>query len=230
MRRREGLQVPRYFVTGTDTGVGKTEVSVALLRLLTARGFRVRALKPLESGSGSDSKRLWSAAGSWQPLASVAMYRFAAPLAPAIAAQKEGRRISWRRLVAAVANPSEPMVVEGAGGVLVPIDARHDVIDLMATARIPVILVARAGLGTINHTALTVRAILQRRLSIEAVILVCSAPRDPSVESNRQELERRFPRLSFVGPVPFERRAARREDAIAKAVEGGVKLSNAPRL
>lgn len=213
----------RYFVTGTDTGVGKTEVSAALLSLLP----RPFAFKPCESGDNADSEALRQAAGAWQSPDSVCLYRFKAPLAPAIAARQERRRVDWKRLLSGFrALGKGPGVVEGAGGLFVPLDDRHDVIDLIEATRLPVVLVARAGLGTINHTVLSLNALAARKVPVAAVVLVQAVDRvEASLKTNRAELERRFPRLRFLGPVGFEpsavarRRRLRRH--LAPLLQGG---------
>jgi dethiobiotin synthetase len=220
----------RLFVTGTDTGVGKTEVAAALLELLAGRGERPFALKPFESGGGDDARRLGEAAGGWQSPSRVCLYRLRAPLAPAMAARVERRRISWARVRRALARLGPGSgVVEGAGGVHVPLDADHDVIDLIAEYRLPVVLVARAGLGTINHTVLTLQALGRIHARVAAVVLLRSSPgADRSIPFNRPELERRFPALAIYGPVPFladegrRRRALRRELApLIASLAGG---------
>jgi dethiobiotin synthetase len=208
-----------FFVTGTDTGVGKTQASVALLEWLREQGEVPFALKPYETGGDADSEALWRAAGMWQPKSSVCLYRFSRPLAPAMAAPggDGGDPRKVRALLRRYAG--HPVVVEGAGGLHVPLTPRHDVVDLIAMLRLPVIVVARAGLGTINHTTLTVRALMARGLAVHGVVLVQAAPgRDPSVALNRRELARRFPRLRFAGPVPYEPRLQRRKAAFRRAV------------
>lgn len=214
----------RCFVTGTDTGVGKTQVSCALLRALAARGLAPFAFKPFESGMASfdapgDSLALRAAAGGWQPLDTISLFRFRAPLAPGIAARVERRPTSWARVLKTFAGFGPgPGVVEGAGGLHVPLDARHDVVDLMAALRLPVVVVARASLGTVNHTTLTLSALAARRLKVAGVVLVHTQPADEASRYNRAELERRFPRTRFLGPVPFEPDAARRARAFDRVV------------
>ena len=208
----------RFFVTGTDTGVGKTEVSAALLSLLAASGQRPFAYKPCESGGNADSLALWRAAGSWQPQETVCLYRFKAPLAPSLAARAERKQVQWKRLLSGFRSFGKaPGVVEGAGGLFVPLDDRHDVIDLIAATKLPVVLVARAGLGTINHTTLALNALAQRKLEVAAVVL-SQATRgpEPSLNTNRPELERRFPQIRFLGPVPFVAHAERRRALLTR--------------
>lgn len=196
----------RYFVTGTDTGVGKTEVARALLALMRARGLQPFALKPYQSGGGDDAKRLGART----------VYRFKAPLAPGVAAELEHQKPDLGRALRAIPK-SGAGVVEGAGGLHVPLDAKHDVIDLIERARLPVVLVARAGLGTLNHVALSLRAL--RRVKVAAVVLVKSTRgRDVSERHNRRWLERRHPRVRFFGPVPFIANRTRRLAALERVL------------
>ena len=218
--RRAESRRARFFVTGTDTGVGKTEVSAALLASMVDLGLRPFAFKPCESGGNVDSEALWEAAGRWQPRASVCLYRFRAPLAPALAACAERKQVSWRRLLSGLRAAGDgPGVVDGAGGLFVPLDDRHDVIDLIDATGLPVVLVARAGLGTINHTVLSLDALLARHITVAAVVLVqVRRGVDPSIATNRPELERRFPQVAFFGPVPFKPHAHTRRALIAQVL------------
>lgn len=217
---------PRYFVTGTDTGVGKTQVSAALLRLMVKRGHRPFAFKPFESGMASldapgDGLALQHAGGGWQPLETVSLFRFRAPLAPAMAARRERRTTSWRAMVSTFASfGGGAGVVEGAGGLRVPLDSRHDVIDAIAALKLPAVVVARSALGTINHTTLTLEALAARRLRVAAVVMVSSAAGsgDPSVALNKAELEARFPGVRFLGPVPFLEAVLPRARAFERAL------------
>ena len=217
----------RFFVTGTDTGVGKTEVCAALLTSMVAKGLRPFAFKPCESGGNSDSEELWKAAGRWQSRQSVCLYRFKAPLAPSLAARAERRRVDWKRLLAGYRALEGPGVVEGAGGLFVPIDDRHDVIDLIEATKLRVLLVARAGLGTINHTTLSLQALIARKISVAGVVLIQAArAEDPSISTNRGELERRFQEVRFFGPVPFEAKAGRRRALISLALAPAVERAS----
>jgi dethiobiotin synthetase len=215
--------LPRFFVAGTDTNVGKTQVSVALLEAMCLRGLKPVAFKPFESGMTAvtkpvDSLALQRAGGGWQDLETICLYRFRKPLAPGIASRLERQKTSWKQVQATFRRfDGEPLVVEGAGGLFVPLDARHDVIDAIQEFALPVVLVARAGLGTINHTCLSLEALAARGAKVRAVVLVKSTPAaDLSERYNRPELERRFPRTAFLGPVPFEPDAPTRTRIIRK--------------
>ena len=198
------------FVTATDTGVGKTEVACALLANARARGLDAVGMKPAQSGVGpgepSDAARLLAACGGAEPLAAICPYTFAAPLAPAVAARVEGREISFARILdaaRALAARHEAVLVEGAGGLLVPLTDRETYAELASALGLPVLVVARAGLGTVNHTALTVEALRRRGLAVAGIVLNRTAPEDdPSVPHNAGEIAR----LTGVAPaalLPF---------------------------
>ena len=204
-----------FFVTGTDTNVGKTQVAGALLSLLADARTRPFAFKPYESGVRVvplDSAWLRTCAGGGQPLDTACVHRFRAPLAPAIAG-----RSSWGKTLRTFRSFSgAPVVVEGAGGLRVPLDPRHDVVDLAAALKLPIILVARAGLGTLNHVALSLDLLKQRRLKVAAVVLVKSTRgRDPAEADNPAWLRRRHA-VPVLGPLPFIASRPRRHAALQK--------------
>jgi dethiobiotin synthetase len=166
------------FVTGTDTGVGKTLVGRALVRSLRARGLDVGVLKPIETGVGHagplDAIALRDAAGVPDSLEDVCPQRFALPAAPTVAAEAEGRRVDLGavdRAFARIAERHEFVLVEGAGGLLVPVADGLAMGDLAARMSLPVIVVARAALGTINHTLLTLEAAEARDLDVLGVVI-----------------------------------------------------------
>lgn len=221
--RRRGAPF-RVFVTATDTGVGKTEVASALLSLLADAGLRPAPFKPYESGCArldapADALALRAAARSEDPLERICVHRFRAPLAPGVAARRLGRRADLRPVLAAYRSfAGRPMVAEGAGGLLVPLDARRDVVDLIALLRLPVVLVARAGLGTLNHTGLSLSLLEARGLPVRAVVLCRNTPApDPSVADNAELLRERHG-VEVLGPVPWLRSAAARRTAFRRAL------------
>ncbi len=186
------------FVTGTDTGVGKTEVACALLAAARAGGLDAVGMKPAQSGlvpgERSDAERLRAAADGVEPLEAICPYTFAPPLAPALAARLEGRVVSLDVILGsarALAARHEALLVEGAGGLLVPLTDRETYADLAVALALPVLVVARAGLGTVNHTALTVEALRRRGLAVAGIVLNrTSAADDPSVPHNAGEIAR----------------------------------------
>jgi dethiobiotin synthetase len=214
----------RVFVTGTDTGVGKTEAAAALLSLLADRGLRPAPFKPYESGMPSlrapqDAIALQAAARCADDLFDISIHRFRAPVAPGVAALRLGRKPSFKKTLAAFERFSgRALVAEGAGGLRVPIDERRDVIDLVEALRLPVLLVARAGLGTLNHTALSLDALAARRIPVIAVLLSRSTPsRDASERDNATQLARRHG-VRVLGPVRYEPDAKRRRAAFRAAL------------
>jgi len=171
------------FVTGTDTGVGKTVVACALVRGLRARGVDVGVMKPVETGVGpegpADARALREAAGVDDPLEQICPQIFALPAAPTVAARHEGRRVDRQAIRAAfdaLAARHDAMVVEGAGGLLVPAADGMSMADLARELGSPLVVVARGALGTINHTLLTLEAATARGLRVAGVIVSHGGP------------------------------------------------------
>jgi dethiobiotin synthetase len=211
-------------VTGTDTGIGKTQVSTALLSLLADEGLEPAPFKPYESGcddlaSPSDALALREAARSSDPLEQICVHRFRAPLAPGVAAARLGREPDFRKTLAAFhAFDGRSLVAEGAGGLLVALDSKREIIDLIAELKLPVLLVARAGLGTLNHTGLSIEALRRRGLEVAAVVLSRPTPhKDPSERDNAQHIAERNG-VTVLGPVPHLPDAARRRAAFRRVL------------
>jgi dethiobiotin synthetase len=228
-----------FFVAGTDTGVGKTQVARALLSLL--RG--AVPLKPVETGCEPDHPEdalalLEASRGNFE-LDRVCPYRFRLPAAPLVAAQAEGKTVSLERIEQLVARAAPNLVVvEAAGGLLVPL-AREVAawtieqadpaerspaptlltnLDLAERLGLPVLLVARAGLGTLNHCALSAEAIARRDLELAAIVLNrVSNEDDPTVATNPRLVEELTGARIF-GPTPFVEDAAKRPAAIARVL------------
>jgi len=197
------------FVAGTDTGVGKTVVACALIRALRARGIDAGGFKPTETGVGTagplDAIALREAAGAGDPLEQVCPQQFALPAAPTVAAAAEGRVVEIGALDAAFESLSarhELLVVEGAGGLLVPATRELCMADLAARWSLPLVLVARAALGTINHTRLTLEAAAARGLEVKG--LVVSHPEGPLSEADAANLQTLIasPGAPLLGVVP----------------------------
>lgn len=196
------------FVTGTDTGVGKTFVAAGLARIWTDRGDDVGVLKPAETGHDPkvagpwprDGRTLALAARCVDGLDAVVPYVFEEPLAPLVAARRTGRTIEPERLADAFVRTAarhDRVLVEGAGGLSVPIaefgenDGLFDHADLAKMLGLPLLIVARAHLGTLNHTFLTVRYARARGAEVVGIVLNGRDARlaDPSVEDNASMLE-----------------------------------------
>ena len=192
------------FVTGTDTGVGKTVASAALARAEVEAGRQVAYAKPVQTGLGPDES---GDAGYVATSAGVPVsegLRLAEALAPAVAAERAGIKIdvdalvSWCRHLAA---DVDVLIVEGAGGLLVPLWADVTMADLAGRLGAEVVIATRAGLGTLNHTALTVEAARARSLPV-AGLVVCGWPADPGV-TETTNLDRLAAMAPILGLVPF---------------------------
>jgi dethiobiotin synthetase len=201
-------------VTGTDTGVGKTVVAAGLARCLVARGLRVLAVKPVESGcavppgDGEDGVVLARATGQVDPAA--ALDRLRAPLAPPLAAEREGVVLdadSWRARIEDLARRADVVLVEGAGGLLSPLTWDLTALDLARDLGAAALVVAADRLGSINHTRLTLRALREAMVPVLGVVWSAPACSDESSGGNVGALARvepgvrtaRLPRLARSG-------------------------------
>jgi dethiobiotin synthetase len=188
------------FVTGTDTGVGKTVVAGALCAALAARGERVAAFKPVVTGLDEevgewprDHELLAAAAGGRQLASDVAPLTFGPPVSPHHAAELAGTAIEPLDLARAArdaAGDADVLVCEGVGGLLVPLTTGYLIRDLALELDLPLVVAARPGLGTINHTLLTLEAARTAGLDVAAVVMT-PWPEDPSdmKRSNRETIE-----------------------------------------
>jgi len=200
----------RLAVTGTDTGVGKTVVSCALVAALRARGLRVGAMKPVETGVDApndltDAARLRRAAGHVDALEIVCPATYAEPLAPLVAAERSGHPVDVARLDAAraaIEHGRDALLVEGAGGLLVPFAPAVAFADLATRWSLDLVIVAANRLGVINHTLLTVREAERRGLAVRAVVLVAPQVDDLATRTNADAL---VSLLGAVRLVPFPR-------------------------
>ena len=182
------------FITGTDTGVGKTYFTALLTRLLRKQHIPAIALKPVASGDRSDAAQLAEAMDGALPITKINPIHFAAPLAPYAAGILENRPFPWDLLRAhwqemSSAHPG-PFLVEGVGGWRVPMDSTHTVQDWAQELGLPVLVVCRATLGTLNHTLLTVDSIRQTHLPLAGIVMnFHSAPEDEATRTNPGILE-----------------------------------------
>ncbi len=191
-----------WFVTGVGTGIGKTFISRALTRALAASGRSVAAIKPLETGVASDpldARALARACGRPELATAPGLYRVAPPLAPH-AATLEGAApppdpglLAHR--VRELSSGADRLIVEGAGGLLVPLDARRTIADLARALALPLLIVAPDRLGVLSDVLTCVESATARGLTVAAVILSQHQhePDDPSRRTNRRILQRRLP-------------------------------------
>lgn len=214
------MTLPGLFVVGTDTGVGKTLVAAGIARALARSGRRVGVLKPVATGAErtgdawrcEDAEHLTAAAGVRPPLQKVVPLLFHEPLAPPVAARRAGLPLRHTRVVQAVGEAlrwwgerADVMVVEGVGGLLCPLAEGTTVVDLAASLDLPLVIVARRGLGTLNHALMTVEAAHNRAIRIAGLVLNTPTPGDdgPAETTLAAELARRLPGVAILTELPY---------------------------
>lgn len=205
-----------FFVTGTDTGVGKTLISAALVHGFAQRGLAAAGMKPVAAGCRTEQDVLLSddvvmlraASNVPLPLNVLNPYAFEPPLAPHIAAQQTGRRIELATIYEAFLQAgaaTDVLVVEGVGGFCVPVNETQSMADLAVMLGLPVVLVVGMRLGCLNHAWLSVEAILARRLNLAGWVANCIDPNMMALDENLAALEPHIP-APCVGKVPFQGR------------------------
>jgi len=218
------------FVTATGTDIGKTFVTAGLIRHFRATGRPVAALKPVLSGfdaghpEASDAAILLDALGcpsTADEIARISPWRFAAPLSPDMAAAREGRAIDYPELVEhcrrALASRQGVLLIEGIGGVMVPLDDHHTVLDWMSLLRIPVLLVAGSYVGTISHTLTALEVVARRNLEIAAVVVSESPASAATLDDTVAAISRFAGAIEVLG---LPRAPAGSDDAVFARVAG----------
>jgi dethiobiotin synthetase len=194
------------FVIGTDTAVGKTVVAGALVAALRERGADAGVMKPFSSGSREDAVFLKRASGVKESVEEVSPFYFKHPLAPYASLKLEQRVFGprgWVKRVGLVWKRHAFWVVEGIGGALVPITKDYDCLDAAKEAGLPVVIVGRLGLGTINHTFLTVQAAKARGVKIAGVILNATKPARGLAEKTNPAVIQELVGVPLLGVFPY---------------------------
>jgi dethiobiotin synthetase len=199
-----------YFITATGTDIGKTFVTAGLIRHLRKLGEKVSALKPVVSGFDiataalSDPGVLLGALNlpvTPEALEDMSPWRFAAPLSPDMAAAREDKALDFDAIVArcqkAVETETGTLFIEGVGGVMVPLDARHTVLDWMAALNLPLIMVTGSYLGTISHTLTALECAARRRLSVKGLIINQSKDSAVPLDETKAVLARFHPSVTI---------------------------------
>jgi dethiobiotin synthetase len=197
-----------FFITGTDTGVGKTVIAAAIIRVIRAQGMNVCGMKPVETGCPrigntlypSDGMFLKKASGMEETITHITPYCFETPVAPSLASEMEGKMVNVDIIIQeflSLVKRYNAVVVEGIGGILVPIKRDYFVIDLIRDLRLPLIVVSRPSLGTLNHTLLTVNYALKQGIAVSGIIVNFTRPSDATVAENTNPLV-----LQQLSPVP----------------------------
>ncbi|MBN1833976.1 MAG: dethiobiotin synthase [Deltaproteobacteria bacterium] len=221
------------FITGTDTGVGKTLVSVGLITLFKERGIRVGVMKPAESGCRREEGRLIpedaimlkNAAESQDDLDMINPYALKAPLAPALAAEMEGVEIRLEIIQKAfeiLTSRHDMIIVEGAGGFLVPLFGNFFMADLIKKLDLPLLLVTEAKLGIINHTLLTLACARERKIPVLGIVMNHASDQQGLPETLNPEALRRWAHAPFLGSIPFM--PGFDNEAIKRAIQANLDL------
>jgi dethiobiotin synthetase len=212
-----GRKTVGVFVTGTDTGVGKTVVTATLAFYLKRQGIDVGVMKPIETGispsrlSQSDAALLKGIIESQDALGAICPFQLELPLAPLAAAQAERREINpgvIHKVYRLLSHRYDYMIIEGIGGVHVPITRNTDVLDLIVQFKLPVVIVGRARIGGINQALLTIEALHRRKVPIAALVLNRADPARSNVariqERTTAEILRRRAGVPVIGPLPYK--------------------------
>ncbi len=199
--------VKGIFVTGTDTEIGKTVIAGGLAAILKQAGVKVGVMKPISTGDRTDANYLKHAAQVDDPLHLINPISLRYPLAPSVSANIEGKHVDILDIGKAyteLLNKYDYLIVEGVGGIAVPINDGKRVVDLIKYLGLPIIIVADAGLGTINHTILTVEYARQHQLTILGIVLNMFRSDKASLPelTNPKEIER-VTQIPVLGVVPF---------------------------
>jgi dethiobiotin synthetase len=204
-----------FFITGTDTGVGKTVITLALIKAACRLGFTVCGMKPVESGClqqgdvlvPSDGKFIKTIAHMEENIGHITPCRFKSPLAPLPASEIEGITVDFEKIIKAFADLSKKydvVIVEGIGGLLVPITGNYFVIDMAKDFNLPLIVVSRPSLGTINHTMLTVNYALKEGLRVAGIIINYNQPPENTLaEATNPEIIKRISPVPVIGIFPY---------------------------
>ncbi|MCK5675497.1 MAG: dethiobiotin synthase [Verrucomicrobia bacterium] len=220
-----------FFVTGTDTDIGKTALSALLLAELRRRGINTAPMKPAQTGCKLEGLRpealglgnqevqslsvpdldyslsMASMTVSEESYSNMSPYTFEPACSPHLAAELAGTEIDIAEIVIAartLAAEYEFIVAEGAGGIMVPLNRRESMLDLMQALKCPILLTARPGLGTINHTLLSIRALRSDGLDIAGVVFVASTPDEPGfIEDDNVATIEHFGKVPVLGTIPY---------------------------
>jgi dethiobiotin synthetase len=202
--------MPGIFITATDTEVGKTVISAALVNFFRNQGINAGYMKPISCGKDNDAVLVKKLLKLKDPLSLINPISLPYPLSPLAAARKAKRKINLKKITkayAALRKKYDLVIVEGVGGALVPITKKTTVADLIKQLNLPVIIIARAGLGTLNHTLLTVEALKRRKIYIHGIIMNGYRGQELS-EKNNAEIIYQLTKIPILAKIKAEGRYA----------------------
>ncbi len=207
--------VKGFFITGADTGVGKTIIAGAMIKVLCFLGLKTAGMKPVESGCAREGKALIPSDGMFlkqmadmqEPVTQITPCCFENPLAPLPASELEKKSISVtviKKAYYSLIKYYDAVIVEGVGGLMVPLRENYFTADLAKQMGLPLIVVARPGLGTINHTMLTVNYALKEGLKVAGIIINYSHPPETSLaEKTNPQLLKQICPVPLIGIFPY---------------------------
>ena len=235
------FQFPKHkgvFIAGTDTGVGKTLIAGAIAKILSQKGKKIGVFKPLATGCkktkksliGQDAQFLARCASSKMRLDLVNPVTFKIPAAPFVCEKAENKKVDFKKIADAykqICQNSDFVIVEGIGGVKVPITDRFDVLDLAMAFKLPVVIVARSKLGTINHTLLTIDAIRSAGLLLAGVVIngYDETTKDFAEKSNARIIAK-LGEVRILAVVPFDNKTNMKKFIIGQKVLKNLKKVN----
>lgn len=238
VRRYSFASARGFFITGTDTGVGKTVVTGAIARCLSAKGIKVGVFKPIATGCerrreglvSRDAEFLAHCSNSEQSLEEINPIRYSEPLAPLVAAERSRRQVDFTLIEQAYTNVvsnNDLVLVEGIGGLMVPIERDYMVLDLMEDMALPVIIVAASRLGTINHTLLTIQACQQRSLQVAGVVINKYNPEqaDLAEETNPRVISN-VGQVRIIAVIPYDKSTCVEKGRLGPEITAAAALVN----
>jgi len=226
------LNLPKkngLFITGTDTGVGKTLVAGGIAAVLRGQGLKVGVFKPIASGCredgiliSDDTEFLALCADADYSLSVITPVTYKTPAAPVTCVQIEGRAIDYEEIVAAytyLCENTDVVIVEGIGGAMVPIDAEHTVLDLAVEFNLPTVVVARPNLGTINHSLLTIQAVRNAGLPVAGLVVSGYNAFEANIaEETSPEVICEFSDTNLLSIVPYDEESSVEEGRLGQTV------------
>lgn len=221
---------PGFFITATDTEVGKTVIAGAIAQILKEQGKQVGVMKPVASGCrkqreglvSDDAEFLAMCADSRQPLTTINPVRYEIPAAPVVCEEYEQREFDWGAITASyesLRQSSDVVIVEGIGGVMVPLTAEMTVLDLARAFDMPVVVVARPGLGTLNHTLMTLACLRASGLAVAGVVINGYREYDASIaEQTGPRVIAGFGQTNILAVVPYDETCSVEDGVIGDTV------------
>jgi dethiobiotin synthetase len=228
----EKIVIPGVFITATDTGAGKTTIGVGLAAYLKKRGVNVGVMKPVESGGTADSQFYISVINPQDPRELINPYHFDLPISPHQAAREEDKEVRYEVLENAyksLRSKYDFLIVEGAGGFFCPFSDTLLAADVMERFGLPILVIAKPQVGTINHILLTLECAEQRGISVVGVIINHAQDASGAIATKSKPEEfTRFTKVPLLGVLPYIGHISQKDlniDAIVSAIEKNVNLS-----